>query len=529
MFNAYKLKNILGNQKILYLFLFLFVFSYFLWLNSSLYFSDPDAFYHAKMVELIKAHGLVKNFKWLPLTTLNENYIDHHLLYHLLVLPLTSFLPVFWAVKFAAALFAAGCLVVFQWFLDKFKIKFSWLYTFILLTAYQFIFRINLPKASALSLIWLIIFIYLIFNFKDKWSWKIFFLMGTYVWLYGGWVIALGVAVIYGLVATIFNWYHQFLEHQQTSFKFFLKNLFHLMPFKLLLNVSTGLLAGLVVNPYFPINLKFYWQQIIEIALVNYKNIIDVGGEWYATPLGQLIQNNVLVVILLLISFLTFFIYFKRQNKKTWTLFIISLVFAALTLKSRRNLEYFIPLSLLFCALTFNLFIKNWLQIKKNIYEFRKQHQLVTYILTFFLIFYLPILAIANFHGIKAALAQNYKLGQFQKVMLWLKAHSQTDTIVFHDRWDDWPVFFYYNTHNRYIIGLDPTFMYLKNPQLYQLWHKIVYQQIKQPCHLIQQKFFASFIFVKRENLKLNQIIKIDKACYLVYDDKDGWLYKIKP
>lgn len=506
----------LYNKKILYLFLFLIVFSYFIWLNNQASFVDPDSFYHAKMVDLIKEDGIIKDFTYLPFTTLNDIYIDHHLLYHLLLVPLVFFIPSLLAVKLAAAFFAALVILVFQWLLDKLKIKYSFIYTLILLFSHQFIFRINLAKVPSLSLIVLLLFIYLLFRYKDKWSWPLFILSFIYVWLYGGWPIMLGIGGIYSLAILINN---------------YLKDKKIVLNLKLILNFFLGLLAGLVVNPYFPTNLKFYYEQTFQIGLINYKDVVGVGGEWYGINIFDLIGYQALVFILLIPALLIFFIHLKKQSPASWTLFLVALIFFILTVKSQRNVEYFIPLALLFSAYTVSpvLTLDNIGKYKKKIPILIPKYEMISYILIVLFVLYLPIILCANFKGLKENLAKNYNFKELSGISYYLAAHTNEGDIIFHDKWDDWPVLFYHNSHNRYIVGLDPTFMYFKDESLYLAWKDISLNNTKDYiCREVKDKFTANYIFVKMDNQELKDNLDLDDDCRLTYEDKDGWIYKIK-
>ena len=53
-------------------------------------FADPDSYYHVKMAELIASNGIIKNFPWLPFSILQNNYVDHHFLYHVYLAPFVS-------------------------------------------------------------------------------------------------------------------------------------------------------------------------------------------------------------------------------------------------------------------------------------------------------------------------------------------------------------------------------------------------------------------------------------------------------
>jgi len=506
--------NIFKSQKTLYLLLFLVIFSYFLWLNNTLNFSDPDAFYHAKMVDLISQQGIITDFSWLPFTTLNDVYIDHHLLYHLILVPFNFLISSLLVVKLAAVLFASFFIILFQWLLDKLRIKYSFIYTLILLISHQFVFRINLAKVSSLSLIILLLFIYIIFKQQQKWSWLLFLLSFLYVWSYGGWVIGLFLVGLYFILVNIFYYY----KNKQLSFK-------SIQNYKILLSSISGFLAGLIINPYFPTNLKFYWQQTFQIGLVNYKNLVGVGGEWYGLSIFNFIQHNPLLLVIFFSAIIFLVLYKKQYQVQHWFLFISSFIFFILTLKSQRNIEYFVPLSLIFSALIFNKFDikKEFINLKKKITHSR----LILNIICGLLILYAPIIFMAHYQGLKNTLSTNYSFDKYENSMLWLKNNTQEGEIIFHDRWDDWPVFFYYNGYNRYIVGLDPTFMYFKDQEKYNFWREIKDNNIINPCLLINKEFDSNYIFVNSNNEVFNNNLSQDNNCKLVYQDQAGSIYQI--
>ena len=51
---------------------------------------DNDGFYHIKMAWLMRTEGLKPDFIWLPQSILNEeDFYDHHFLYHVALIPFT--------------------------------------------------------------------------------------------------------------------------------------------------------------------------------------------------------------------------------------------------------------------------------------------------------------------------------------------------------------------------------------------------------------------------------------------------------
>jgi len=73
-----------------------------------------------------------------------------------------------------------------------------------------------------------------------------------------------------------------------------------------------------------------------------------------------------------------------------------------------------------------------------------------------------------------------YDVGEVQAAMNVLQANSEPGDIVFTDDWDVFPVYFYFNHHNYYILGLDPVFAYRHDPEMHARYVKISRGQV--PC-----------------------------------------------
>ena len=70
-----------------------------------------------------------------------------------------------------------------------------------------------------------------------------------------------------------------------------------------------------------------------------------------------------------------------------------------------------------------------------------------------------------------------FDLAAIRGAMDYLKEHSAEGDIVFTDDWDVFPVFFFYNHHNRYVAGLDPKFTHERDPVLWERYVKITRAQ----------------------------------------------------
>jgi hypothetical protein len=78
-----------------------------------------------------------------------------------------------------------------------------------------------------------------------------------------------------------------------------------------------------------------------------------------------------------------------------------------------------------------------------------------------------------QFVDIARQLRCNYDLAEVRRMMAFLTADAQPGDIVFTDDWDIFPLYFYHNTHNHYIVGLDPKFTHERRPDLWERYVKI--------------------------------------------------------
>ncbi|MCX6779549.1 MAG: hypothetical protein NTU97_05000 [Candidatus Magasanikbacteria bacterium] len=304
-----------------------------------------------------------------------------------------------------------------------------------------------------------------------------------------------------------------------------------------MLSIGGGLSLGLLINPYFPHNLLFYWQQIIQIGLVNYQNTIQVGMEWYPYDPLELLANNIFIFLLGILSFvfLLYKIKYKQQIEsqnikerflKIFTLFIFSGILCLLTLKSQRFVEYFSPFAVLASAFLLNLLWPANFSIKNKILKNFKKNTKINAALTIYLATVFIFFFILNTLKIQEQMTARYQWNYLQEASLWLKNNTPAGSMVFNVNWGDWPILFYHNTHNTYIIGLDPTFFYLKNKELYQEWKDVGQGKIRQNlAEKIKKDFGAQWILVKNSEIELLSAIRKNKNFKLRFADKDAKIY----
>ena len=257
-----------------YLLIFLISLAIFGFWGRKAVFPDPDAFYHAGMAKLLVENGVQKTFPYLQFTILKDSFTDQHFLFHLLLIP-GVYLAGLWGTKATCIILSALFMLIFAIILDKLEISLFWLWPILLTLTTAASFRLGLVKANSLSLIFLFLGIYFVHR---KYYKRIFFLSFFYVWTYGGFPLLLGFS----------------------------------RRIKAFLIILSGLLLGFVLSPYFPANMKFYWNQLVQIGIINYQSKIGVGGEWYPYGLFNLLSGSIILSIFLLISLVIFFTSLKK-------------------------------------------------------------------------------------------------------------------------------------------------------------------------------------------------------------------------
>jgi len=518
-----------SRKKLDYILLFVLMTLYYGYISYNNYLADPDGFYHAKMALWLRQGHLITTLPWMQFASIGQHFTDHHLLYHILLAPFTFFNNPLIGVKVATIIFTAGAVTIFYWLLKRLYVIWPWFFAALFITLQGANFRLSLIKANSLSLIIIWLIIYALFDHKRR---LLFILSALFVWLYGGWPLAIIIGLIFILADQLYNSLHR------QKIKIFWEKTIHILsgrkiPRKnitLIASLAAGLIAGLVINPYFPHNLYFYYQQVIQIGLINSGNRFPVGGEWYGASLGEIISAAPHLFVFGAILLLILIFNYKNISRQTWFSFILFFVFLLLTIKSRRYVEYSLPFMLLFVATAATDAKKNiqWPKLKRDWVQ--ASIYIKTYLIIVFLVFFTLIMPPIYQKTLDVGLEKNWPIDTFSDASLWLKNNTPPRSIVFHSDWDEWPALFYNNTHNYYIIGLDPTFMENYSPRLHKLYIDITMGTTHNNVSgLIKTNFKADYVFIEKAgHQQFIDNLYVDKNADKLYEDSTTIIYKLK-
>lgn len=498
---------------------------------------DWDGYYHIRWSSLLWENlsqgNWLPEFNWLPFTVLGpETYADHHFLFHLLQIPFLWFFEPVMAAKLSTVFYGSLAIFSVYWLMFRYKVDYLLLWLAAILgCANSFYFRMNMAKAPPLTIIFTIAGIYLLFERKYIW---LFPLMFFFVWTYSLFPMLLIAAFIW---AIIIGWNERKFEWKPLAY------------------TGGGMILGNIINPYFPTNLWLFWEHFVTKLKVG-EFAVAVGGEWYPYNGVELLMNFPIALLAVLIGYILFTPRDgKLPEKSTFFLMFVTILLVS-QFRSKRFAEYFPPFAILFAAFSWQAFrIPYLLQLpedfKQDIEPYldkakKTERQKMFDLLKQLGIWTLGLVLVAwityNLAGVdmtrwfdfkQAGLISNIRSNEpnekYKKAMTWAIENIPEGEIIYNCNWDNFPKMFFYDTKHRYVWGLDPNYLYSKNPDLYKLMGELNSGKIEDPAPVIREKFNSRFIFSEaKDNVDFVANCLQSGWCETAYQDEDAIILEIR-
>ena len=516
----------LERSRLEYVLLFVVIFAILTYVQYTSVIGDPDGFYHTK-IALFLSQGIVLHaMPWLQFTTLAASFTDHHFLYHVLLVPFVLFGKPLVGVKLATVVFSAAFFTVFYFILRRLQLAAPLTYTLLLLGTSAFLFRLSLVKANAVSLIVLLL---VILALLERRALFLGICTALYVWLYGGWPVAWVVAIIFFVT----DWFIGWVSLPQSS---------RIHPHirritktrTLFFALVAGTICGIIINPYWPSNINFYWQQIWQIAILNNGSVSGVGGEWSSLSPAEFAVFFGYPLLALMPAIAMVIVDPVRASRRSWQIFLFALLCALFAVKSRRYVELAAPM-LILSASSFwrDMFahgmLHTWWRRARLLFQRGADQLTIAALALLVTCIFLPNIGFAaQIITAHNELSRGVPLMRYARAGAWLHDNTPAGSIVFHSDWDDWPMLFYFNDHNYYLVGLDPTFMYNYSPTLYKRWATLTRDGTDpDPIGFILDTLHAQYVLIGKDHDKLQKTIGENLYSRLVYEDDDVWIYRI--
>ena len=456
-----------------------------------------DAYYHVKVSELMMQHGILKDFPWTQVSIWKDKFADKEFLFHVYLMPFLRVFPdLMVAGKFAISVLGGVLFCLFYRLLNQFQIRHALIWTLAAFGVnYTFLQRVCMVRPHVLSLLLVLLFV------ESLWKqqrWRILLLSLIYPLAYTAAHFLILIAIIY--VAVL--WIH----HKQFKISFLGLTL-------------AGIAVGLVIHPQFPNNLKTWYVQNALLPVFNFGMRQEF---WFVTevkslPTWAFIGIN--GITLLLFSIAMTVLVLNRRKLSHLFLFIFSLasIFLGMTIFSMRFVEYWVPFTILACALSLKLLepvrssgLKTALKVGQlGLISF----SLIMYVSTILLV---PLLFTPK----------------LERASQWLKNNTPQEAVIFTTKWSDFAQSFYFNTENYYLFGLDPVYCYAYDANLWNLWVAIVSGQTKKPTTEIKEVFHADYVLctknAKEPQYAITAQLLQEKGSHISYEDEHHLIFALE-
>src|SRR5438552_6384234 len=461
-----------------------FVFWWLQFSTPSICCGDFDGYYHIKWSQLLW-NGLRNGhfppaFTWLPLTTLNpSHYADQHFLYHILLIPFTWFGDLRLGAKLATALFGTVAVLSLYWLILRYRIHYPLLWLLALLgCSWLFYARLNMTKAQSISILFIVVGIVLLFERRYVWLWPTAFL---YVWTYNLFVV-LGVLSL--MWVGVVWWSEQRTEWRP------------------LLWTGLGMATGFVIHPYFPNNVRLFFEHVI-VKSGQVSIPAPVGFEWYSFSSWAFLKSSLIASAAMIVGYIAFEYALSRGDRirlqRPLLFLLFSSVLLLITIRSIRFMEYWPPFAVLFAAFTLqavwdseNLHL---VPLEPDDVEepsgkrnggLRKTPDVITIAVM------LAVLSFYSLRTCKATIDQvTVSADRYREGAEWLRNNVPPGTLIYDVNWSDFPKLFFYDTSHNYVSGLDPLYLFDQHPELAELNERLSRQKEEDPAAAIQSLFRA--------------------------------------
>lgn len=557
-------KNIVyKNKDVILVFVLTFVL-FFIVQFSTENLPGNDSYLYIKLADMTKSQGLLKEFPWLNATVMKDNFTGLHFLYYILLVPFTFLGDLIIGAKVASLFFLSTTAAVFCGVLKSLKLKYSLFWYLLLLSSSgYFLFRMNLARPLSFSVILSLLIFYALIKNNNLLLFLVSFL---FVWAHGSFPLVMFLVLAFAAVNYSYD--------KRVNYKAILSSL-------------AGITAAVFINPFFPNNINYF--NIYYFTPTPYFLTSGIS-EWQSLGIDLIFSDAPILSVLFLVLLAIYCVKFilgtvnskrikgvretetetktktETKNKTITTfLFIISLSFFIGMLLQGRFIDYWVPFSIIFIAFYIELLLKTfdtrWLfsgfspmkpSCIKGSTALSELWNQRFFSLENIKSYGVPILAVVMAFSIWSK--ANFVLYMFgtnevnkniQEISQWLEKNTPEKSIVFNVNWGDFSKLFFYNTHNYYIMGLDPKFIYLISPEKYWLYAHIGEGVIcsKEKCEqeenkrsiyeVIKKEFNADYVFVSTADKEFDYtnliaVLNFDSQFEEVYENNGGKIWKIK-
>jgi hypothetical protein len=274
-----------------------------------------------------------------------------------------------------------------------------------------------------------------------------------------------------------------------------------------------GTIAGFVIHPYFPRNVKLFLEHLAAKSGAAGSQA-TVGMEWYSLPAWNFTTSALVACLAMVVGYVSFgYLLSLRYERTRMYRPLLFLLFSSflliISLRSIRFIEYWPPFAVLFAAFTLQ---EIWTGDTRpaNTEQIGAEPDAVPIsprrIPLWKLGLVCVLLAIAIVYNFRAARVSMYgaarDVDHYKAATQWMIANIPAGALIYDVNWSDFGKLFYYDTTHRYVSGLDAIYLLDAHPELEQLTERLSDHSERDPATAIATQFAKvepaglSYIFV---------------------------------
>jgi len=413
---------------------------------------DADSAYHVAVGWLIRDHGVLHAFPWTPFSWLADHYADKELLFHLL-LAATRGLSWTAAAHVAGAICGAAALLAAFFVLRRERIELAGIWAFLPLAASSvFVYRFSIVRPHLLSIALAIL---VLWAASRRVLLLLFAASAIYPWAYVAWHLPIALV----LVAEVARW----ISGERPGWR----------P---LAAAVAGMAVGVAFHPNSLQVVRLAWFVLSEVLVRNaWAGLqgFELGLEFEPFSMGQWIRWLAVPAGMAAAAALLAW-RDRRGNAVPLAFAAATLAFGTATIRTARFAEYFVPFSSTALALAWHP-RRGWVLSLLAGCALYSAWPTAT--------------MLAGLHEeterIPASLATT------------LRQRIPPGSQVFTCDWGHTGELMLALPERRFMVALDPTFFYAKDPDLYRLWYRLPREAPPFAAEIIRQAFGARFVICR--------------------------------
>src|SRR6185503_12844889 len=209
----------------------------------------------------------------------------------------------------------------------------------------------------------------------------------------------------------------------------------------------------------------------------------------------------------------------RKRSKMPLYFLVLATVLLLMNLRWKRFAEYFPPFAVMFAAFTLEQFWRGravFTRLPDAVLEdllpfldrqeptvLAKEHKAEeawNFAKLALAVVALAAVFFANVYFTSRDISDSEPRDYYEQGAAWMRANIPPGAIVFNTDWDDFPRLFYFDSSHAYVSGLDPTYLYDRNPELSKLYDRVTIGEELDPAPLIRDRFGSRWIFTDNKD-----------------------------